>query len=284
MSDRIVVLRLIGGLGNQLFQLQYTYNFIEKHGGEVKIDDSFLAASKKAHETIAIHDLIKKYKIIRLSSFDLKIKRLIERIYHKASIPFPRILEHEFIFDNSKIKVDNQKRIIIDGFWQHKKFMNFTFLEKLKTNIAKYKILENIADQDHGTVCVHIRRGDYLTNKHFLVRQQSVLSMDYYQNAFEFIEKNRVVQKYHVYTDDEAWARRVFVNTPKVNVINTANDEPFKVLLKMSSYSAYVIANSTLGWWAAVTSQDKRKVVVMPKFWFKNESSEQFHLKDWHQI
>jgi len=284
MLKKIIVLRLIGGLGNQLFQLQYLNNFLEKYGGEVNIDDSFLAASKKAHETIAVKDLIKNHKITRLNFFDLKVKRFVEKIYHNINISVPKIFEHEFIFENSKIEVVRQRRLIIDGFWQHKKYINYSFLEKLRACCAIKKNLENINEADCDVVCVHVRRGDYLTNKNFFVRQQSVLAIDYYQNAFRFIEKNRAVQKYHIYTDDEAWTRGVFMKMKNVEVIDTAKDDPFKVLLKMSCYSVYIIANSTLSWWAAVTSPAAKKMVVLPKIWFGNDSSERFQLKEWHQI
>lgn len=284
MSKRIVVLRLIGGLGNQLFQLQYAHKFIERYGGELKIDDSFLAASKKTHEKIAVQDLVKNYRFTRLSLFDLNVKRIIEKIYHKINIPLPKIFEHEFIFENSKIKVRTQKRLIIDGFWQDKKYLNNCFLEKLKAKIKSKKLLENISEIDREIVCVHIRRGDYLSNRNFCLRQQSVLEIDYYKNAFKFIEKNNIVRKYHVYTDDDEWARNAFINSPNVDVIDTVNDEPFKVILKMSCYSVYVIANSTLSWWAAVISPATKKLVVLPKLWFANEPSKKFQLEKWHEI
>ena len=78
MNKKIIILRLIGGLGNQLFQLQYALNFLHQNEGELKIDDSFLFASKKSHEIVAIEALTRAYSATRLGWFELKIKRLIE--------------------------------------------------------------------------------------------------------------------------------------------------------------------------------------------------------------
>jgi hypothetical protein len=284
MHKMIIILRLIGGLGNQLFQLQYALNFLRKNDGELKIDDSFLAASKKSHEVVAIDALTKAFPTTRLPWFELKIKRSIERLFHKIGRPVPDIFKPSFIFEGSKLEIKNQRRLVIDGFWQNKSYINNDFIADLRSQNSVEQNFERIKNIDNNVVCVHIRRGDYLTNRRFFIRQQSVLSMDYYRRAFLYFKERNASCQFDIYTDDEDWARGAFSDEPNVVIVETRDMDPFMILLKMSCYSKYIIANSTLSWWAAVTSSAKNKEVVLPKIWGKNQSSEHLQLDGWQAL
>ena len=282
--NNILYLRLIGGLGNQLFQIQYAKNYLTNYPAELIIEDSQLAASKKDHEVISVELLINSYKIVRFSWFDLKIKRSFERLFNIIKLPVPYLFNPIYIFENSKLKIYGKKCLVIDGFWQNKLFINNDFVAEIRCKINKEKISRNLNDNNNNIVCVHIRRGDYLTNKRFFVRQQSVLPIEYYQKAFLYFIEQDVSCKFHIYTDDEDWARYAFSDQPRAIIVETKKMNAFTILLKMSSYSKYVIANSTLSWWAAVLSSVNDKKVVLPKFWGINQSAEHLRLDGWHAL
>jgi hypothetical protein len=284
MHKKTIILRLIGGLGNQLFQLQYALNFLRKNEGELKIDDSFLSASKKLHEVVAVDALTRRFSTTRLGWFELKIKRSIERLFHKIKRPVPDILNPIFIFENSKLEIKKKHRLVVDGFWQNKLYINSDFIEDIRGQISAEQNFERLNNIKKNVVCVHIRRGDYLTNRRFLISQQSVLSMDYYRKGFLHFKERDASRQFEIYTDDEDWARSEFSNQQNVVIVETRNMEPFMILLKMSCYSKYIIANSTLSWWAAVTSSAKNKEVVLPKLWGKSQSSEHLRLDGWHAL
>jgi hypothetical protein len=68
---------------------------------------------------------------------------------------------------------------------------------------------------------------------------------------------------------------------PDVSVIPSGSLKPFELLGKMASYRNYVIANSTLSWWAAVASCPKDKQVILPAMWGKGMKSDQYRHTDW---
>ncbi len=279
-SNRRIIVRLIGGLGNQLFQLQYGLTLQKKIGGRLFLDDSFLASSSKAHESVAISELIEAYPIIRLSCFDLKIRRSLERLFHKLKLIIPQWLSPIFVFENSKYSVVSMPYIILDGFWQDSANLNQNFIEMLRQKLSKVHVK---AGQE-SSVCVHIRRGDYLTNRHWFVKQQQVLPMDYYFKAFDDFRAHLKSPVFDIYTDDEAWAGEMFRSMPDVKIVPSRDLKPFNLLAQMASYKNFIIANSTLSWWAAVAAADLQKRVVLPGMWGKNMNSAKYQLADWVAI
>jgi hypothetical protein len=279
MSKRKIIIRLIGGLGNQLFQIQYAILLQEKLGGIILVDDSFLAASSKSHEKIAILPLVIPYKIIRLGWVDLNIKRVIEKIFHLLRFRLPICFRPVFLFENSKVDLEIMQRIIIDGFWQDVSYLNKSFIQTVRKSLIINNNLENL--NIGNLVCVHVRRGDYLNNKHWFVLQQEIVSLSYYFQAFDYFKKEIINPLFEIYTDDELWALETFGNMNNVRVVKSKEFLPNVLLSRMASYQNYIIANSTLSWWAAVLSQKTDKKVVFPNRWSKNMDSKKFQLKGW---
>jgi O86/O127-antigen biosynthesis alpha-1,2-fucosyltransferase len=278
MSQHQIVVRLIGGLGNQLFQIQYAIGLQEKIGGTIQIDDSFLASSAKAHENLAVAGLNFPYEIIRLEWLDLKVKRVVEKVFYKLGFPLPKPYHPVFLFENCLSNSEEMQRIIIDGFWQDSSYLRQSFVntirERMKNFMPKNHQMDNI-------ICVHIRRGDYLTNKHWGIRQQTPASLDYYLQAFNFFEKEMKNPIFEIYTDDEYWVSKTFSTKANVKVVKSSKLSPLKLLATMSTYRNYIIANSTLSWWAAVLSNNIEKKVVMPSKWGVKQNSNKFRLPTW---
>lgn len=277
MKNRVIILRLIGGLGNQLFQLQYAQNLQRQYGGELQIDDSFLAASSKSHETLAIAELIETLPIVRLSWFDLKIKRTMERLFYKLGVRVPNWLQPTYLFENAKTDVSQMPRIIVDGFWQNASNLNDKFVQGLRKGLQTH----HFVNAKEHCVCVHIRRGDYLTNRHWFMKQQIVAPLEYYQEALAFFREQLATPKFEIYTDDEPWAVATLGQMADVVVIPSQTLKPFELLAKMATYQNYVIANSTLSWWAAVASWAENKQVVLPRIWGKASTSTQYQCVNW---
>jgi hypothetical protein len=196
----------------------------------------------------------------------------------------PDIFNPIFIFENSKLKIKGQRRLVVDGFWQNKSYINSDFIEYIRNLKSVTQNLEYTKNIEKNVVCVHIRRGDYLTNKRFFISQQSVLPLDYYQKGILYFRERDASCRFEIYTDDEDWAKGAFSEKPNVTIVKTRDMEPIMILLKMSCYSKYIIANSTLSWWAAVTSSAESKEVILPKSWGKSQSSEHLKLDGWHTL
>lgn len=280
-NQKTIVVRLIGGLGNQLFQMQFAVNFQKNSQIPFEIDDSYLFNSKKKHEKLAISELITSIPVNRLSWYELKIKRFLERCFFKFNLKCPVWLSPIFVFENSCNKFSVTKKLVIDGFWQDKKYLNISFVNNLRNVLKKL----NKSNASKKSVCVHIRRGDYVTNREWFIRQQTTLPLSYYINAFNYFRKKISNPVFEIYTDDEDWAIKIFSNMNDITIISSGHLKPFHLLAKMSSYSNFIIANSTLSWWAAVSSDNGlQKRVVLPKKWNKNVTCEKFKLDNWIEM
>ncbi len=277
MIHKTIIVRLIGGLGNQLFQLQYGLNLQRQIGGLLHVDDSFLAASSKAHETLAISELIETLPRVRLGWFDLKVKRSLERACHKFGIKAPAWMKPNYVFGNSQVDFSMMPKVIIDGFWQKTDYLNEGFVQNLRRHLQTH----NNQRMSNDCVCVHVRRGDYLTNRHWFVKQQIVAPLSYYEAAFKHFRRELDAPRFEIYTDDELWAAEAFGKMPDVSVVPSASLKPFDLLAKMASYKNYVIANSTLSWWAAVASYSDDKRVIVPKMWGKDLKSDLYSCDGW---
>jgi hypothetical protein len=276
-QEKVVIVRLIGGIGNQLYQLQKGITLSRQLGYALKIDASYYNTSKKQHEKLAINNFLSDYPVIQLSRFDIKVRRYIERILVIFGVG--RLFEsyRHFIFEKEDLNPLQMSRIILDGFWQGANTLDDEFLSYSRMVLQSQA--ENIVDEHR--VCVHIRRGDYLSNRNWLQRTHIVIPLSYYVNAFQYFRDVNSTLIFDVYSDDEEWAINVFKEYNDIKVIKSSEMSPFKLLLNMSSYKQFIIGNSTLSWWAAVLSNFPYKKVIMPSIWGINTDSQVYKCDEW---
>jgi hypothetical protein len=282
LSSRKIIIRLIGGLGNQLFQAQYGLRLQNTIGGTIYFDDSFFLKSSKIHEKLFIGDLNLPISIITLSGKDIVFRRTIERVLYKLRVPFSKLLKPLFLFENQESSFECSSCIILDGFWQDSKNLYEPFIKLLREHLTQYNSAENLPRSN--IICVHVRRGDYLTNRHWGVRQQIVSSLDYYLTAFEYFEGLIENPVFEIYTDDESWASKAFSARSNTRVIKSSGVTPLKLLSMMSNYNNFIIANSSLSWWAATLSTASQKIIILPKKWGKGLDSDKFTQDGWIQL
>ena len=283
IKNKLVIARLIGGLGNQLFQTQYAFNYISRNGGTLMFDKSYLDKSSKAHEKLAISELIQNYNLINLPLWQLLIKRTLERAFYKMGVKCPSFFRPIYLFNDLVSPLFTSNKVIIDGFWQNKKYLSEDFVSSVR-KCLHCQGANDLVLIDDQTICVHIRRGDYLTNKHNGFKQQFVLGDNYYKKSLDYFSCFVSSPTYHIYTDDELWAVNYFYGTKNAFVMKTSEMSPLGLLSKMSIYKNYIIANSTLSWWAAVLSIKNEKRVVIPEQWGINQNNASMCFDGWISI
>jgi len=117
---------------------------------------------------------------------------------------------------------------------------------------------------------VHVRLGDYLSEKKF-----GVLPQRYFHEAIEtFAEKNSAI-KIWVFSDDLEMAKSYFNSEMQAAIrwIPEIDSSPVNTLELMRHGSGYVISNSTFSWWGAFLSYDRKARVVAPYPWFAHMES-----------
>ena len=184
MLDDKLIITLKGGFGNQLFQIVNGISLSKKFNKKLIIDiSSFskLNSYKNTKRNYELGILNLKYKKIYYLAFFYKF-------YSKFSNKIIHLKEKNFNFN--KILLDNDKSYLIDGYWQSYKYFekDFSFIFNSLENIKK-KINLNSFYKDllrSNSVCVHIRRGDYITNPN-TKQFHGICEIDYYEKAISYI-------------------------------------------------------------------------------------------------
>ena len=299
--------QLMGGLGNQLFIYSFckilSYKvkqdvllyFDSEDGRELEINKFKLAPGitvVKAPFLSRMESIPKTYMIWRKIIEHLprgKLRDLIIKLSNRAGVVFVPEGFSELDYQ----ALGKCKNIIVNGFFQSEKY-----LKGYETEIKKDFLVENVADPDlsfrlrnealqiqgENSVCVHIRRGDYLKPEYkdrFLVCNE-----DYYKRGIDFMKRTLGNINLYVFSDSIEWVKENFeflgAYHPTYNGGELAVLEDFAM---MKACRHFVMSNSTLSWWVQYLSDSTNKVVVAPDRWLNdhNEYTE-LYSDDWHLI
>lgn len=249
----MVVIKMVGGLGNQMFQYSLFRKLLED-GHDIYFDNM----QTKDHNGF---ELDKVFNIINrpIESIDiLKNLKLISDIWPK--------------FNEQYLKpADN---VYLEGNWQHiKYFPDYDILENdfiFKKHLDdKNKIILNDIINSNS-VSIHVRRGDYQTKYTNYFFQADWLN--YYGIAVNYINKNanKKPLKFFVFSDDIEWCKKNFMIN--ATYVENKNDDSWKDMMLMSNCKHNIIANSTFSWWGAWLNKNIEKIVISPNKWFMNNT------------
>ena len=242
---------LKGGLGNQLFQYAFG-RFISKNK-LLALDTSSYSFDRRK----------RKYYLNKLNIKATNFSNIyLSRFIKKVSKEYKE--KNEFSF---KSNLNNSSYSYFNGYWQHYKYPEINrsiLLKELSPKISKTILMPK------NSVVIHIRRGDYVQDEE-TKKLYHQLPLIYYQKAIKNIEKKVTSPKYYIFSDDIVWVKNNF-KIEQTHQIIEGND-PITDLTLMSRCSHFITANSTFSWWGAWLSQEKDKIVITPKKWFKNKSS-----------
>lgn len=105
-----------------------------------------------------------------------------------------------------------------------------------------------------NSVSVHVRRTDYAV-------YDWILEPAYYERAFKRIRQRINDPKFYIFSDDPDWCRD---HLPDGKIVHMKELEDFWL---MSQCKHQIIANSTYSFWAAYLNKNPDKVVVYPQNW-----------------
>ncbi|AWA29770.1 alpha-1,2-fucosyltransferase [Flavobacterium magnum] len=259
----MIVVKLIGGLGNQMFQYAAAKAIAIERNQPLELDVSAFD-HYKLHQ-FALHHF----------NFSAKVFRPRHILWDKVRSLFIKILhykERDFGF-NARIFDLKADDLYLDGYFQSEKYFlkhsstirrEFEIISSLKPQTLK--VLEEI--RNTNSVSLHIRRGDYVGNP--LHGTDNEL---FYRKALGFIETKIENPKLFVFSDDTLWAKQNFKSKHEVIFIDF-NDalSNFEDIKLMSCCKHNIIANSSFSWWGAWLNDNPGKLVVAPQQWFNDKS------------
>lgn len=280
-----IVVALSGGLGNQLFQYAMGRALSLRSGFPLVLDLAWFDQIRNQKDGVTT---VRSYA---LAPFDLaaatqrvglpppQIKGSIGRVvrYFWRYVPKRHMgrkvrFERSFTFEPSALFI--QEPVWLEGYWQsHRYFGDFAGVLRSELGMpravskATLDLLEKIAGCD--SICLHVRRGDYISNKQAALTH-GTCSSDYYAKGMDVVCSALRNPYCFVFSDEPDWARNNlrFADLPVTFVDINGPDVPHEDLWLMSACKHFVIANSSLSWWGAWLSGYEGKVVVAPRQWF----------------
>lgn len=311
------------GLGNQLFQyayaryLQYLY---EKEGKKEKIAINSYYIDHFDFRKAALHNFVLndsvefmnqqeqkknmeafKIKTLLANGFDIvpwKIlksskplgeEKYIKRSKHGVYYTYRSQTEFKTVLAQTKNKY-------VFGFFQGeanfapiKDIIRTEFEIKTVPSKENIDILERIDNTE--SVCLHIRRGDYLDPRW---KNLQICTFEYYNNAINEILKKTVNPTFYIFSnthDDLEWIKGNYhftnnIDNRMLNFVYVDLGNPdYEELRLMKSCKYFIISNSTFSWWAAYLSSYKGKIVLAPERWnLSLDNDVSIYLDDWIRI
>jgi hypothetical protein len=179
--------------------------------------------------------------------------------------------EKSFDFDSSVLSLPDNT--YLNGYWQsHRYFDDIADVIRAETipshaaGPRDIAIKEAIDATEAGSV--HVRRGDYVTQK-AAATAHGACSLDFYRAALAKVGSVVCKPHFFIFSDDAEWARRnISPPGPSTFVDHNGPEAAFQDLRLMSLCKHHVIANSSFSWWGAWLNPRERKLVVSPRNWF----------------
>ena len=282
----MIVVKLQGGLGNQLFQYAFAKSLSYSTGIPFSIDITELEAGKDfikerryALSVFNVNPRIINKSDYRHYTLDRKYPRL-SAFRRRLGIFTPKIAKQASdlsLFDPLPwVKED----VYFDGFFQSEKyFLNCSqsIKDELKLKIPLGQEAAKVVDQITKTqsVILQIRRGDYATNPKTQVHF-GLTNKEYFDSSLKYLESNNIKNiELFIISDDIEWCKQNLNFTYPTHFVSKPEIKDYEEIIIMNNAKHLIISNSTFGWWGAWLNNNKDKTVIAPKEWFKNKNLKQ---------
>lgn len=244
----MIITKIQGGLGNQMFQYAYGKHLATKYNKKLYSDISFYQ-----------YQSLRSFSLQDFENIDLDIS--VDKI--KANFPIYKIDDD---FNYKEIPPPNNFGYYLDGYWQSEKYFKESesvIRNQFKPNKKLFEKILKTSGLDTKTVSMHIRRTDYVTSNGY----HPVQSLDYYQNAIDLIGD---YDNLYIFSDDINWCKE---NLNFKNMIFREGNSDIEDLFLMSMCSNNIIANSSFSWWGAWLNNNVDKKVIAPIKWFGDKTN-----------
>ena len=260
---------LMGGLGNQLFQIFTSISYCIRNNYDLVLpysDSLNIGIERKTYWNNFLSKL-KKY-----TTFNKELQYTNDQIFQ-----FVRYREIGHHYNEIPNKLDN---IMFFGYFQ-----SYKYFENEKENIFSIikliDIKNNILNEypeysfsDKNIISMHFRLGDYKLNPHI----HPILPYEYYYNALSHLLLYTKIDKpivilYFCEKEDYIFVKTIidklleeFTGFEFLKIDD--NIEDWKQMIIMSNCHSNIIANSSFSWWGAYFNNNINKNVYYPSIWF----------------
>ncbi len=273
------IVKLKGGLGNQMFQYAFAYLLKQTTGEDVKLDMSSFSS--------ALDDPIRQPRILKLSlslpaAAPDELRRACLLRHEGALMSFPyrlgilleSILNRGYFLEKDRGYIEPGSILrhrYFDGYWQSWRYvepvwavLREEFTPSVQLSGATQETIRRVSEEN--SVFLGVRKGDYSSE----ASHYGCFGNDYFRRAMDLVSERVKDPVFYVFSNDIPWVmqnidftgRSVRFRTPELIV------DDFEEFMIMAACRHSIIINSTFHWWGARMNDAPGKTVVAPKKWF----------------
>jgi hypothetical protein len=278
----VIWVRLMGGLGNQMFQYAAGRRLAIRRRTELVLDCSWFvrhAARATAPRSFALDCFRVAASTTSLPSetvaaweycYEHPVRSRLSRYTLRTRVAVLREPDAELRFDPVVLHAPGSTLLI--GYWQSERYFedaerqireDFALAEPFPAEAEA--LLEEIGRTT--SISVHVRRGDYVTHER-TARIHGAPGESYFHDALEVLSRRCRPVHLFVFSDDVEWCRTSLRFEDPTTFVALQGAHPGVELTLMSRCRHHVISNSTFGWWGAWLNPSREKIVVRPRRWF----------------
>lgn len=294
MSEGLVISKLMGGLGNQLFQYAHGKSAALLRGSDFMVDIEDVGNTHNGYELERVFNLKlvtptkKNYQEVLGFYGPGWMRKYLSKEKFRFFRPKNIVAECDANEGSKEERI--LKNCYFVGYWQsYNYFKNFSnaIREDLtfKNQLFGVNLKTSYMMKDSNSISLHIRRGDYANNLKTL-KHHGLCTVDYYKSAMNLMRLQRKDPIFFVFSDDLNWAQDKLSCDSSVIFVegNVGVDSHYDMQL-MSLCGDHIIANSSFSWWGAWLNKNPYKFVIAPKKWYaKTDIDRNLLLDNWIAI
>ncbi len=262
--------RMVGGLGNQLFQ---TAACLRYRNRKEKVIISFLGGIHFPKRIYSLDFIFERPSWLYFdNSNDINlttkfISKTAASLRFGSYLPFISINDRNFNlkdYPSSKNKV-----LFLDGYFNHKWTYN-----NLKKAFSQLKLKQIELNQEYLQICnndvvIHLRGGDFLK-----IPNLNICDFEYYKKSINYaISKG--YDSFKLITEDQIYGKVIIREIKKyfidlnIQILNSDSIKNDFNLIRSSKLA--ILSNSTFSWWASFLSTSKKEFIVPKNFSIKEK-------------
>jgi hypothetical protein len=269
----VKVVKIYGGLGNQMFQYAFARALAARTGDEVYLDSSALD-SDAVHNGYELGRVFgvglpeaPRAAVDRLSDRPTSLLGRLRRKYFTKATHF---IDRKFAFQGELFDLPGDR--YFDGYWQSEKYfkdieedLRREFAFKLPLSSRNQELLRELP---RPIASLHVRRGDYLKYP-----ELDICGPEYYEKAVTETTARGGAASFMLLSDDMEYCKKTIDlgKLPAVYVDWNGGADAWQDMALMASCDSHIIANSSFSWWGAWLDPNPRKLVVAPSVWNRRQ-------------
>lgn len=274
-----VVVRLVGGLGNQMFQYAAACALAQERQARLLMDVSAFESDPLRNyelDRLCVPQDILPARLQPGRSGRSLPARVIRRLTRWRTPHGGGYREPHFHFDKDFFALSGEE-IRLEGYFQSPLYFDrceAVLRERFRPVEPFGRAAQEWSQRIAASACsvsLHVRRGDYVSNPHAAAVHNAV-GEGYYRRAIALMQ--RLVGEgadFFLFSDEPDFVEQAFADLPRAHVVRTDPQRSWEDMFLMARCNHHIIANSSYSWWGAWLNASREKVVIAPGQWFTRE-------------